>query len=106
MPFKDFDAEQREVTQEPIEFQLMGTTFRCADPFPVGSVIIFARTAKKQGIEQVTGLDDMLRTWIDPAQHEAWDDVLNKLPSLGVLNEIVEYVIEEITGRPTVAPSS
>lgn len=106
MPFKDFDAAVRESTAEPIEFQLMGTTFRCREPFPVGSIIIFARAAKEKGIEQIVGLDNMLLSWIDEAQHDEWTVVLSKLPDLGVLNEIVEYIIEEITGRPSAAPSS
>jgi len=53
----------------------------------------------------MVALADLLRGWITPDQHDAWAEVLRNLGSITTLEQVVAWIVEEVTGRPTSAPS-
>lgn len=106
MGHKTFSASNAAVSKEAVTFELEGETFTVINPFPMGSMVLFARAAKLGPEEQLAALDQLLRGWIIEEDRDRWDKVVFALPNLDVLGDIAGYIIEEATGRPTLAPSS
>lgn len=106
MGHKTFTASNAAVSGEAITFDLEGQKFTCIRPFPVGSMILFARAAKQGPEEQLAAMDQLLRGWLVPEDRDRWDAVVFGLSNLEVLGDIAAYIVEEATGRPTSAPSS
>lgn len=101
MPFKDFDAEEDEVTGEPIEFQLSGNKFRVIQPAPIGGLVLVARAMGDSDVSQMQAIDKLFLRFLPTDQHPDWDDALGRLTDLGKLEKVVEYIITEATKRPT-----
>lgn len=109
MTHKAFEAAAQEANGEPVTFTVgdYPYTFRVNTPLPMGQLIIFSRAVKKgKSQDAVSAIDDLLRTWIFDEDLEEWDKCLSQLTKLDVLGEIINYVVEEATGRPTQASSS
>lgn len=115
MTHRAFAAATREATKEPITFTVEGfdKSIRVKSPLPVGQLMIAARYMggdpsgnEKQEIARVNALDDLIRKWIHEEDREAWDECLAAMTDLALLGDIVAYIIEESTGRPTQAPST
>lgn len=101
MPFKDFDAEEDEVSGEPIEFKLSGRKFRVVQPAPIGGLVLVARAMGDTDVSQMQAIDRLFRRFLPTDQHTDWDESLGELTNLGKLEQVVEYIITEATKRPT-----
>lgn len=108
MTHRAFDAAAREATGEPITFTVgqYPHTFTVQTPLPMGQLIIFSRCMDGSPDEQTRALDRLMRGWLIEADREHWDQCLMTLTSLDVLGQIVNYIVEEATGRPTQASST
>jgi hypothetical protein len=108
MSHRAFDAAAREATGEPITFTVGQDpyTFTVQTPLPMGQLIIFARSVEDSADAQTRALDKLMRGWLIESDREHWDKCLAQLTSLDVLGQIINYIVEEATGRPTQASST
>lgn len=111
---RNFDAEWGRA--EPKQFILRGHTFTLMPDLPPD---VFARYQDMadtvgQGMTNTMALellDDVVLTCLTPDCHDAWREVRalrdENVVGLNRMNELIQYMIEEITGRPfTSAPIS
>jgi len=105
MTHRSFDAAAREAAGEPITFTVgkCPHTFTVQTPLPMGQLIIFSRSVEEAPDAQTRALDKLMRGWLIETDRELWDQCLAELTSLDVLGEIINYIVEEATGRPTQA---
>lgn len=108
MAHRVFDAAAKEAEGEPITFSVGGYdhTFTVKQPLPLGQLVLFSRVVKGEPQEQAQGVDRLMRGWIIDEDREKWDECVGQLTNIEVLGEIVNYIAEEATGRPTQASSS
>ena len=105
--FKNFDAinaAKAEEKKDPPSFKLSGVDFECVVAPKATSVAKLS----KAGEGDVTALIDYLRSLIVPAQRVEFDVVLDddeKVVEIETLAELVTWLAEEYTGRPTKSPS-
>lgn len=102
MPSKEFDAFIREATQEPITFTVAGETFTCIDSLPL--TILANITRQQSNGQAVVGLADFLTAVVLPEDHDRLEVLMNEPHNAVAIEswaEIVEWLIEEYTGRPT-----
>lgn len=102
MGFKDFDAARREHVRESVAFALRGHRFECVPVLPALALFELAShghlgaTATIPFLEaivvDVDGLRDVLESKADPVDME-------------LLVELVGWLVEEYTGRPTQRPA-
>lgn len=101
--FKDFDeidAAEAEAQQEPPEFKLGGVRFKCVAAPKATSVAKLS----KAGEGDVTALLDYLRSLVVAEQREEFDAVLDSdevIIKIERLADLVTWLAEEYTGRPT-----
>ena len=107
MAFKTFEADLATEDGEPIQFQLAGHTFTRRAVLPLGALVMLARARRTDGtLEQLAALDEVIRAWLIPEDLDAWDEVLVTITKLSVLDEVITYMLEATTGRPTSALST
>ncbi len=110
--FRDFDAEMREVSGDPIQFKLGGTIFTCVNPVPVGATVVMARHAvemmqaaadpSSMSPEQQLAFrrqSNLLWDWVVPECHDDLDAAISGLSDPVVINNIIEYIVTTATGR-------
>ena len=114
MSHRTFKAAVAEAGGEPITFEVEGYdhTFTVAQPLPVGQLLKFASLVKnasgedvseEQGVEMGAGFYELLAGWLIKEDRPKWDECLGQMSDLSMLGEIVTYIIEEVTARPTQA---
>lgn len=102
MPNKEFDAFIRETTQELITFTVAGETFTCIDSLPL--TILANITRQQSNGQAVLGLADFLTAVVLEEDHDRLAVLMNEPHNAVAVEtwaEIVEWLIEEYTGRPT-----
>lgn len=110
--FRDFDAEMREVSGDPIQFKLGGKIFTCVNPVPIGATVVMSRHAvemmqaaadpSSMSPEQQLTLrrqTNLLWDWVVPECHDDLDTAISGLSDPIVVNNIIEYIVTTATGR-------
>jgi hypothetical protein len=111
MAHMEFGAALRESRGEPITFSFAGTgPWRCIRALPWSffeDLLSDMHRGDETGIALKIG--PFFRTVVVPEQREAFErEVLDQLMTPGaqeVIVEIISWLIEQYTGRPTVRPS-
>lgn len=104
---RDFDAAATpDPSAEPITFTLAGRQFTRRTELPLGALVAAGRAVRLAPMEQFVALVEVVRSWIIPAERDAFDDALLEIDNFGVLADIVAWLMEQSTGRPTPASSS
>lgn len=101
--FRDFDAALAE--SEPLTFKLGGTLFTCLPEIPAGPVLRLARHADTIDAEAFVVFHQFLLSVIVPEQRDALELALDNT-GLGTLLDLIQWLIEEATGRPLPGASS
>lgn len=112
MSHREFGAALRESRGEPITFKFAGTgPWQCVRALPWSffeDILSLWRSGDENGIALKIG--PFFRTVVVPEQREAFErEVLDQLMTPGaqeVIAEVVGWLIEQYTGRPTVRPSA
>jgi hypothetical protein len=107
MSRKSFEVARAEVKGEPLEFDLGGDPYAVELPLPGMALLDMADVASAEGSEAVGAFGNFLRAALGPKEFERFHaESLEKRLSIEQLLEVVQYVLEEATGRPTVQPSA
>jgi len=105
MPFKEF---QSATNAEAVTFRIGSDIFEAAKECPTGVLLSMASIAAEEGGNAVAGTMDFLDSVMLPESRERFAvrmrDAQNPI-SLGVVTELVQWLVEIYTGRPTVPPS-
>lgn len=108
MATKNFDLALREQQGDPITFQLGGVEFVVPTPVPSYPLLQLGREASRDAdsLEGLGALHDFIIGCIDEDQVEDFKEVLtaNRV-GFELLMEIVTWLAEEGTARPTEKPS-
>lgn len=104
--FKDFDAARAEQHREPLTFRLGGEEFTITGVLPAGILLDIA-AAQSSGNQEamfgaVVGMWDQL---VPPADQERFAAAIRRV-DLETMLALVEWVVEETTGRPFGSSSS
>lgn len=104
--FKDFGAGG-EVVQEPLSFKLYGEDFNCR-PALQGKVLLdmAANAGSESGAGKV--VNDFFSQALLPEDLERFNALINdpdKIVTVETLGEIVGWLVEEYSNRPTEEPS-
>lgn len=100
---RDFDAARAEVQSEPLTFRLAGRDFTI-ERVPAGPLLDLAAHAGDTDAAAMAAFSRFLHALVIPSQR---DDLVAALADvdLSTLFELVQWVIEEQTGRPLASPS-
>lgn len=104
---KDFDAAAREAVGESLTFTLGGEQFTTTPELPAVPMLRLAAVADKEGAEGATAFYQFLQAMLveeDVARFEAM--AMRERIGMERLGEVVAWLIEEMTGRPTQPPSA
>jgi hypothetical protein len=105
-----FDAEVRTADDAaaPLTVPLAGVVVRVVDSPATGALVMFARRVdSKNPLEQISAVVRLLEQWIVPEDHGLlWDaiELVHDVPAF--LEGDVARFIEQVSARPTSAPSS
>lgn len=103
---KDFDAAAREAVGESLTFQLGGEKFTTTPELPALPMLKLAAAAEKTDAEGAAAFYEFLQSMLvvdDVARFEAM--AMRERLGMERLSEVVTWLIEEMTGRPTRRPS-
>ena len=104
---KDFGAPAS--SDEPITFNLYGETFRCQSAIQGTALLRFiSKAGSDDADESADSVLEFLRLAIAPADREKFEELTNSeetIVPLESLAEIMEWLVEQYSGRPTVPPS-
>lgn len=102
--FRNFDAEMAEVHGDPITFQLDGHIFHCVNPVPVGAMVVMLRQSQMlDDLTKNTKMINLVWSWIEPSEHDRFDEAMAKQSDPKVFEKLVEYITTEAAARPTPA---
>lgn len=112
-PIKEFTTALREVTDEDKEegwtFKVDGRELTCFPPEPAQLAVLMASTSRHTRIsEQIAGtINFFVEVMDDDSATYLTQRLLNRTDPFGIeeVTEIMEWMIEEWTGRPTQPPS-
>lgn len=107
MAHRDFAAAQAEHTDEPITFVLGEHTFTCRRRMPAGHLLDLAAVE-----DDPAALVSYLQAAMSDDDWQRFDELVHDPDALGpdqpvdvaLLGEIVSWIVEEQTGRPTSPP--
>lgn len=107
MAHRDFAAARAEHTDEPITFVLGGQGFTCRRNMPAGHLLDLAAVE-----DNPAALVAYLKASMADDDWERFDELVHDPDALGadqpvdvaLLGEIVSWIVEEQTGRPTSPP--
>lgn len=99
---KSFDVARSEVDGDSLEFELGGEAFAVELPLPGIALLDMANVAEAEGVEAVTAFNQFLTVALGEAEFKRFHDAAlrTRLP-IERLMEIVQWIVEESTGRPT-----
>jgi len=105
MPFREF---QSATNAEAVTFRIGTDIFEAAKECPAGILLSMASMAQEEGGNAVAGTMDFLDSVMLPESRERFAarmrDPQNPI-SLKVVTELVQWLVEVYTGRPTAQPS-
>ena len=107
MSIKEFKAAKAEIQQEPIQVDLGdGDIFPVNLPLPGMAILDVASAAEDQGLQTVTAMTTFLKDAMgEETYKEFHKKCMEKRLSIETIAEIMSWIIEEATGRPTQQPS-
>lgn len=103
--FKDFGSPVDISSIEPIVFKLYNEDFYC-HPVIQGKVVLELATLSESdnGSDSATALLKFFSRVLMPESHERFEKLAEdpeRIVSINTLSEIVQWLVEEYTGRPT-----
>ena len=106
--FKDFGSGNADVKAEPISFKLHGEEFTCIGEIP-GKVVLdlVARSGADDPAESAKVIEGFFSTVLQPESLERFNILAvdpTRIVSMETLSEIVAWLVEEYTDRPTQRP--
>lgn len=108
---RDFDAGRREQTGEPLTFSLGGETFTVPRPLPALPMMELAAAASEEGqtedlARSAAAFSRFLLGMLASSDRERFRKMATAIRAdVELLGAIVQWVVEEMSGRPTEAPS-
>lgn len=106
MAIKDFDKERAKRPREQVGFAIGGKTFKGVTA--VAPEIITLLATVVDDADAVEKADDVVLGCLPEAEHEAWREVRavrgDDTITLDDLLEVVRYLVEAHTARPTESP--
>lgn len=112
MAHRTFKAAAAEANAEPVTFSVEGFdhTFTVKQPLPMGMLLQFTALINpddpndpEAGVAMGAGFYKLLSAWVIDEDQAKWEECLGQLSSLDVLGDIITYIVEEVTARPTQA---
>jgi hypothetical protein len=103
--FKDFDAAEGERKGDPLIFKMGGREWTAAH-IGAANFLAFSRQTAEGGVAAMTGFDDYITSTLPEDQREAFHTMLVEHDvQLATLIELMQWIVEQATGNPTVAAS-
>ncbi len=103
--FKDFGAPNAAEGKEPISFKLHGEDFYCVSAIPGKVLLKFAAaSADDDGAASAQAMESFFEKVMLPESYERFVSLAEdteRVVSVETLGEIVEWLVEELTNRPT-----
>lgn len=106
--FRDFDAaDEHENQTEPIGFKLGGEVFEVHEELPIWPLIRLAKATEESELEAMASFADFVLSIVPEEDGDRLLGAIEKSRiSVRKFMELVEFLMEEDTGRPTEPPSS
>lgn len=106
---KDFDVERTVNGAKPKRFSVGGQKFQVR-PYVSAEVLgEFGRREVANFDDTLQAYDKLVKECLEPDNGKAWDKVRQEADpplTIGAIEQIVFWLIEQVSGRPTEAPSS
>jgi len=106
--FKDFGAPADGIAREKLSFQLYGEEFECVSVLPGKTLLNFAAiSSSEDGGESAKAINFFFEKVLVPesyARFEKLTEDTERLVTVETLAEIIEFLIEALTDRPTRGP--
>lgn len=106
---KKFMTKKKISDFQPLSFELNGEEFQVKSAIQGGYLLRFVSEADgEDGSKAANALWGFFEYCMEPAEYERFQKVLDDpetLVEIETIGEIVSYLIEEYTGRPTEQPS-
>lgn len=103
MSHKEFTTAKAESTEDPITFSIDGETYHCV-PKPSWHVLRTISKAAVGGSEAVVRVDEFFRAVVIDEDLERLEAILQRKTNsvdAELIQQIIEYLAEAYTGRPT-----
>lgn len=113
--FRDFDAEVAEQILDagpPIVARVSGVKFSFPQPialggFPIVMHDVYAvETDEERAMLSTALMTGLLLRWVASDQRDALRDALEAFPTPTIVEQLVSWLIEQATSRPSTPPSS
>jgi len=106
---KSFDTSARQASagvanDAPIEFELDGVVLVAEAP-TAGQLVLFLTANRRGGLDSIESMFELLATVIDDEAVDLLKDKLSDGMEITVITDIIAYLVEEWSARPT-QPSS
>lgn len=106
--FKDFGAPDQGVEHEKISFKLYGEEFECIPAIPGKTLLGFAEaSASEDGAESAKAINKFFKKVLTVDSYIRFEELAedpNRLVTVETLAEIVSWIVEAYTNRPTEGP--
>ena len=103
--FKDFGDPSAGIDREKLSFKIHGEEFECVTALPGKTLLNFAAVSSSEdGAESAKAISYFFEKVLVPesyARFEVLTDDPNRLVTVENLAQIIEFLIEELTDRPT-----
>mgnify|MGYP003343442515 CR=1 FL=1 len=103
--FKDFGNPSESVTKEKLSFKLYDEEFECIPALPGKTLLDFAAiSASEDGGESAKAITGFFEKVLLPESYERFEKLAedpDRIVSVETLAKIIEFLIEELTDRPT-----
>lgn len=104
--YRDFDAARAEQHREPLTFRLGGEEFTITGALPAGVLLDIAAAQTSNDQEAMFGaIVGMWDQLVAPVDQERFAQAIRRV-DMETMLALVEWVVEETTGRPFGSPSS
>lgn len=101
---KSFTSSKEKVVVEPIEFELEGETFEAYGQVPGAVLLEFIAASAEESTGTAGAILAYLKSSMDKENYKRFDKLIHdpdKTIQLQVLADIVSYLVEERSSRPT-----
>ncbi len=101
---KSFESARARVKQEPLEFDFGGSAFTVELPIPSISIL---EMANEDEAKAAVAFGSFLQELLGPEQYKTFSGICRRdRTDLATMAEIVGWIVEEATGRPTAQQSA
>lgn len=107
--FKDFGTgSDSSAPVEPINFRLHGEEFSCIPEIPGKTVLnLVAKTSSENPADSADAITDFFKTVLTEESSARFDALAvdpHRIVSMQTLTEVLEWLVEQYTNRPTERP--